>query len=221
MELYKSTFNAFLDYLNKHGYPESSLAIEYPVGKYRVDLAVIDPATKEPMAFFEIKGKKDEQAINFGRQQMKTILKAASNKSIPAYLVFAHQGNSQFEIQKIDIDFKDSINKINGEPILSDLIDFNVLRSSRYNSMVAEKKSDKEVMSISIWVLSWILALLLIALLIMDFVSYIEVKLNHLFLIAGVVALLILPFIKRLRVADFEIEMLESKFKKNKQKENS
>ena len=42
MELEKDTLRALIAYLTAHGYPPESLAIEYPIGKYRVDLAVID-----------------------------------------------------------------------------------------------------------------------------------------------------------------------------------
>lgn len=40
-KLEQDTLIALIEYLKEHGYPESCLAIEWPVGKYRVDLAVL------------------------------------------------------------------------------------------------------------------------------------------------------------------------------------
>jgi len=58
MELEKNTFEALIKYLKAHGYPDSSLAIEYQADKkHRIDLAIIDPETNLPIQIFEIKSK--------------------------------------------------------------------------------------------------------------------------------------------------------------------
>ena len=56
MEREESTLHRLIDYLLAHGYPEESLAIEFPIGRrFRADIAVVDPRTRLPVAIFELK----------------------------------------------------------------------------------------------------------------------------------------------------------------------
>jgi molybdopterin-guanine dinucleotide biosynthesis protein A len=98
METEKDTLNALLGYLEQHGYPKDSLALEYKAGNFRVDLAVIDPKTDILIQIFEIKNKKDEQAINDARLRLKSILTALKSSGIPAYLVFPKDTPPFFEV---------------------------------------------------------------------------------------------------------------------------
>ncbi|MCK5708754.1 MAG: hypothetical protein KAI43_13990 [Candidatus Aureabacteria bacterium] len=75
MELEKNTFEALVNYLKSHGYPESSLAIEYKAGKrYRIDLAIIDPETNIPIQIFEIKSKDNRSIREFGKRQFRVAI---------------------------------------------------------------------------------------------------------------------------------------------------
>jgi len=207
-----SIFNELINYLIERGYPPSSIVMDWPVGKYRVDLAIIDPESKEPMAIFEVKEHKNSSTMQSGYHQLRKYIKAMGNKSVLTYLVFSVEGEKPFQIKKVDIyntysQFEDYAE------ILSDIISFNILQNSRLNSIIAEKKNERDRVSLWVWGLSWALAIIIAILLVMDLLGFIMIETNHLILLAGIVALVMFPFIKRLRITDFEFEMLLTKRK--------
>jgi len=71
-KLEKDVLKALIDYLIAHGYPEASLAIEWPIGKYRADLIMVDPDTRAPVAIFEVKRQRTPQNEKFGRTQIES-----------------------------------------------------------------------------------------------------------------------------------------------------
>ncbi|MHB9095478.1 MAG: hypothetical protein ACYC21_12480, partial [Eubacteriales bacterium] len=87
------------------GYPEKSLAIEWPVGKSRVALAVIDLYTGEPIALFEVKGIKSTKNDSTGKAQLKKYLYTLRNLNIQTYLVYRREGVPPFEVQRIKFDW--------------------------------------------------------------------------------------------------------------------
>lgn len=102
MELRKNTLAALVNYLIEYGYPEKSLAVQWPVGKSKVDLAVIDLYTEEPIALFQVTGKKSVDNENMGKAQLKKYLYTLRKLNIPTYLVYSREGDPPFEVEKIE-----------------------------------------------------------------------------------------------------------------------
>jgi hypothetical protein len=89
-ELEKDTLEKLIEYLKSHRYSDSSLAIEYNIGKYCFGLVVIDTETNIPMQEFEVKSMRDEMIKEFGKRQLEKYLKELKT-NVPAYLVFSKQ----------------------------------------------------------------------------------------------------------------------------------
>jgi hypothetical protein len=102
MELAKGILKALLDYLIAHGYPQNTFAVEYQIGQFRVDLAIIDPETDIPIQIFEIKPDKNEHSRELGRKQLENFL-TELKQSIPAYLVFPKESEPYFEIEPYQV----------------------------------------------------------------------------------------------------------------------
>jgi hypothetical protein len=140
------------------------------------------------------------------------------NKSVSTYLVFSVEGARTFQINKVDI-YNTYSKSEEYTDMVSNIISFNILQNSRLNTIIAEKKNECEKVSLWVWGLCWALAIMIAILLIMDFMAFISIKTNHLILLAGIVGLILFPFIKRLRITDFEFEMLLTKNKENESME--
>ncbi len=73
-------FNEFIRYLINHGYPKSSLALEWSMEKYKADLAVLDIETNEVIALFFIKNKKSLGNLHHEKEQFKNMVIAMGKK---------------------------------------------------------------------------------------------------------------------------------------------
>ena len=140
MQLEKNTFEALINYLKVHGYPETSLAIEYQVdAKHRVDLAIIDPESNLPIQIFEIKSKDTKQIKEFGKQQLKTYLNALKTKDLPAYLVFPASNEPYFRIERISFEDEENINIIDTKNYTNyDLLNFSMQKQSRLSRKIED-----------------------------------------------------------------------------------
>ncbi len=139
MGLEKSTFNLLIDYLKAHGYPEESFSIEHPISEnLRVDLAIVDPITREVLMVFEIKSKKSHSTERFGRTQIESFRRALG-KGIPYYLVFPPTVNTSVpEIVRITFEDED-LNLVSEFP--EEVLEYYSLRKARTNSVIAGKKA--------------------------------------------------------------------------------
>lgn len=209
-------FNEFIQYLINHGYPKSSLALEWSMEKYKADLAVLDIETNEVIALFFIKNKKSLGNLHHEKEQFKNMVIAMRKKNIPTYVVnLESRGN--FYIEKVsmnEVEFQP--NKIFTYNISDQFISYEILKNSRQNALVKEKMEEQEGVSLWIWYLSWTIALALIIFLIIDLIGNICLETKHLILLGGISGFLLFPFIKKLRIANFEIEMLKNKSESQK-----
>ncbi|NLT46250.1 MAG: hypothetical protein GXX80_12180 [Thermotogaceae bacterium] len=139
MELEKSTFNQLLKYLKSHGYPEESFSIEHSVGNgLRVDLAIIDPLTKEVLSIFEIKNKRKPSTESFGRNQIEAY-RETLDKGIPCYLVFPPiPGTNTPEIVRVTFD-DENLNSVSESP--QEVLEYYSMRKARTNSIIVDKKA--------------------------------------------------------------------------------
>ncbi len=110
MELERDTLTYLIGYLKKHGYPEDGFAVEYKIGDYQVDLAIIDPVLKIPVILFELKSGPEGRIRKMGIEQLKRIRGKYTN--VPLYLVYPKDRKPFFEIERVFLDeYKTTNNK--------------------------------------------------------------------------------------------------------------
>lgn len=207
-KLEQDTLIALIEYLKEHGYPESCLAIEWPVGKYRVDLAVLDPDTKEPVAIFELKNRRTNEIEMLGKKQLATFLNAMGKTNLPAYLVYGSSGDPPFEIQRVkfkEAESKDIVTTFSAESIPT----FNTLKISNRNFKIAETREKlNEIIDKYFFVVCFICAFSLILVLYGTLFKKILVSTQDLILIGATVALILLPFASKIKFLGLEFERL-------------
>lgn len=204
MEKRGGTLRALIDYLMSHGYPPESLAIEYPSGCRRADLAVVDPETSELVAVFELKRERNPQSEKFGRQQLRSYLREVGNPAVPTYLVFDKVGSPPFEIVRIRLGSEEEA----VPPAAVAPPDFGVLQHSRRSSVVAEKKREKRRALDAFLITCWICALACLVVLVFDVSTSFEMSEKQLVLFGSVVALILIPFARKLKILGVEFERL-------------
>lgn len=208
--LYQETFNAFINYLKTHGFPESSLAIEMPVGNnFQVDLAIIDPETKIPISLFEFKDSPKNR--KFGEMQLASFLGALGNPDIPTFLVFEGNEQKPFVIERVYFSKDKKNDNLREELKLADLPDYKILRESAKNLDVNRKKRDQEKTLDVFKIVCWIMAGILFIGVIFDIVKVITINANQLALIGATVALIIIPFASKLKLLGMEFERIMDK----------
>lgn len=205
MEREKETLKSFIDYLVAHGYPESSIALEYPIGKHRADLAVVDHDTKEPIAIFEFKQRKTQNAVKFGKLQLSTLSASLATANVPTYLVFGQDGPQPFEIERIETEEK---GKKAQETTPDELLDYKILKKSRINTAVAEKKKERKNAFDWFWAACWICAVAVITLFILDIRKKLVLNSSQLTLLGVSIALILVPFASKLKILGVEFERL-------------
>lgn len=100
----------FFEYLISIGFPQSSVIYEpifQPIGeakKYRPDFALVDPATKEPLAIIEIKGRNDPNALLRALKQLNTYLAALNDQTIRGYVVTPVESGDEFNFYTLGVD---------------------------------------------------------------------------------------------------------------------
>lgn len=208
MELEKDTLNALISYLQKHGYPPESFAVEFPIGKtgkYRADLAILDPDSKEPIALFEVKQQKTPATEAMGRRQLQLYVSALEVKSIPTYLVFVKEGIPPFEIVRISIP-EDESTKSQDETATAQIPTFEILTKSGHNLVLQAKKKEHKKRVEQFTAVCLILAALILGLLIADMIGPLSISAIHLTLVVILVGLVLVPYASKIKFAGVEFE---------------
>ena len=202
-KLEPDTLKTLIDYLIAYGYPESSLGIEWPIGKYRADLVIVDPDTKEPVAIFEVKSRRTPQSEKSGKSQIESFLKALGNTSVPAYLVFGSEGAPSIEIQRISFGDEDVQNT---ERIFSaeSILDFTTLTKSRRNIMIAETNNERKRVVDRFFIVCWVCGVAI------GLILLFRIPLSglDLILIGAMICLILLPYASKLKFLGLEFERL-------------
>lgn len=214
-KLEQDTLIALIGYLKEHGYPESSLAIEWPAGKFRVDLAVVDTNTKEPIAIFELKNQKTKETEKLGKKQLANFLNAMGKTNVPAYLVYSSI-EAPFEIQRVNFEEEELENGVatfSAESIPT----FTTLRSSKRNFKIAETREEINRISDKYYfVVCGICAFSLILVLYGNLFKKLSVSSQDLVLIGATMALILLPFASKIKFLGLEFERLTKEEKAEK-----
>lgn len=213
MELEKDLLNALVSYLQKRGYPIESFAIEFPVdkkGRRRVDLAILNPDTQQPIALFELKQRRTPSTETTGRRQLETYLSALEVKSIPTYLVFSRIGTPPFEIVQVSIP-EEEITEAQEEAKFAEIPSYEVLVSSERNvSLPLKKKAYKRQVD-GFTAVSLILAAFVFGLLIAVLRRQLSISAIELTLLVIFVGLVLLPWASRIKFAGIEFERMKKR----------
>jgi hypothetical protein len=213
MELERDTLDKLIEYLKEHGYPESSFAIEYKIGKQRIDLAIIDPDTKIPIIVFEVKSRKNRQSIDFGKKQLESYLRSLPDSSVPAYLVFPKEEAPFFEVQRLQFDSE--TNKIIEESVFDKSeLDFNMHKQSRISERIEKNQKDRTSTIDKFKWISWILAVIILAIGILNKLKIFTIDTTDLAILGAGIGLIILPFANKLKFLGMEFERFEMTKKK-------
>ncbi|MDR6966364.1 hypothetical protein J2X31_000357 [Flavobacterium arsenatis] len=210
MELEKDTLKKLIEYLKAHGYPENSFAVEYKIGNFRVDLAIIDPETKIPILLFEIKSQNNNLNIKFGRNQLLKYLTDLGDSTVPTYLVFPIPYNPFFEIKRLYFNVENE--QIVEKTVLDETeFDFIMQKRARISERVEKNQKKTEDTIDNFKWFCWGLALLILFIGILKKFKVIDIDATDLALGGALFGLVILPFASKLKFLGMEFERFEKK----------
>lgn len=206
--------NRFIKRLEEVGFPEDSIVSEYKVMVNNIcrviDIAIIDPVTNTVLSIFEIKlqiNKKSEQKLIENAQvDLLKSLNLLHNNNIHAYIVIVKE-DGNFTIFPFEVG-KNGNRIVFSAVALENIIPFSVLRNkSRANAI---KKTSSEIKRTTDWfkITCWICAIISIILAILDNLKYITISNIQLALFGVAIALIIMPFSKKLKILGVEFERL-------------
>lgn len=208
--------HGFIKKIEEMGFPKNSIVYEYGVtiGTMRgaIDLAIIDPVTNCVLSIFEMKVTKEnkplKQLLESAQNQLLEYIKQLPNSDIPAYVVIAKE-NCGFEIFPFEID--ESGSRVLFPAIsLQSIIPYAVLSTkSRANAI---KETSLKIKKNIDWfkIACWICATISIVLAILDNLKIITISSTQLALFGVAIALIIMPFSKKLKILGVEFERLIS-----------
>ncbi len=210
----------FFEYLLKKGYPRDSISFEPRLGdRHRPDFAITDPATDQRLAYFEVKGqiRSDRQVNAF--EQIKKYAEAARPSGSSVYL--ASLAKSPTLDEPFDFYYVNKDNSVEALP--RELFPtFNSLAADVLAGRKANLESSREQTRDHFQIVCWILAVVVLALAIADFVcdqKAIElIDATRLTLLGIVVALIVIPFAQKFKVMGIEYERFVRQLKDEKKK---
>ena len=207
MQLEQEVLRKLIDYLKGHGYPEESIAIEYKIGPFRADLAVIDPNGGLPIQIFELKGKKHPQQRRFGIQQLRAFAEHVDTPDIPTYLVFPRIEDPGFEIERVYLkSARPSDEYVAESQTAIQTLNFDGQRNARYfekgQDLTQQKKDTRNRMLL----VSWLAAPAVLALGVLNYLRILSLSATDLTLLGATLGLLLIPFASKLKMLGIEFE---------------
>jgi len=207
MERDEDLLISLINFLLAHGYPKDSLAMEWPIGgKYRVDLAVIDPDTNKAVALFELKRKETEESLSMAYKQLLSYSKALGVETVPLYAVFGKKGDPPFNIYYLQ---KEKTKERDLQPYqVKKVPDFSIFKSSKVRQAISQTAAKRATVFNWFQFVCWIMALIVAVLLALNFLKKLEISPEQLTLICVIVALIITPFASELKILGIEFKRL-------------
>ena len=215
MELYRNTADLFINYLKRHGYREECIALEYGNKQYAIDIAILARDMITPIAIYEIKGKKTEQSIQFGLEQLK---RAANNleNNVSCNLVFGDERNLGFEV--IDV----TKNVYNNEPInipeimkstrQENPVSYNNLQAGATSKVIQKNLSKKQKKIDNIKWFCWLLfPIISVALLVLDAIGVYKITTLRIAVVGACVVVVLIPFFSEISLKDVTLKRIGGK----------
>jgi len=193
------------NFLIEHGYPEDSIILEWKITeRYRVDMAIIDNKSKKPIALFEFKRQKQSQSENMAIEQLKQYAEALGDSTIPLYVVFGSDQPPGFELFFLTEEDGNEILKT-----IPQFPPFTYFKNSFISKLLSKKEKEKTDTYNWFQIICWILAFLVALLLFFDFMGCLEITTERLGIIAVIIALVVFPFARKLKILGVEFERLQ------------
>lgn len=210
----KEFLRCFIKKLEEVGVPQNSIASEYAlkIGTMHgvIDIAIIEPVTNSILSIFEIKVQRESRPQNklleMAQQQLLAYINLLQNPNIPAYVVIG-KSNSEFEIFPFEID-ESGRRALFPATSIENIIPYSVLSNKSRSKAIKETSS--EIKRTIDWfkIACWGCASISIILAILDNLKYITISSTQLALFGVAIALIIMPFSKKLKILGVEFERL-------------
>lgn len=213
----KDFLNFFIKKLEEIGFSRDSIILDYKLKNDSlvgyVDIAIIEPITNNILSIFEIKvqqkNQNQSQLLEIEKKQLLKYINLLNNQNILAYLVVV-KNYDDFEIFPFEVDEK-------GErtffPSISieNITPYNIL--SNKNRVDAIEKATSEIKKTTDWfkITCWVCATILAILAFLDGIKYISISNTQLVLFGAIIALVIMPFSRKLKILGVEFERLIDK----------
>jgi hypothetical protein len=191
-----------IDFLIQHGYPARSIVAEYPLGTFRPDITIIDPTTGKPTAFFEVKAG----PLPPGKAVRQMAAYAATGLDLPVYLVTPTdrgEGLRIFKYQGPDAPLAEA-------PVP----DFQLLANRYLQEAVKTNREKQHQTTTTFKVVCWILAAITGAVFVLELLGHLDLDADQLALFGVFIALVILPFVGKLKLLGVEYEALKAEASK-------
>jgi hypothetical protein len=203
----------FIQELINAGYPEKAIVTEYEISDNSstnvFDVAVFDLTTNELLSIFEFKLRSQLSDMqlkpeDFGRMQL--CLNRLKNTKIQAYFVIVDTAN-EFKIFKFQNDGDDK-GKLTSPIAINDITPYSVLCNKSRVVTIKNKRKKYENAIDLFAIICWACALLLICITVLDLLGCLSISTAQLGLIGAAIALIIMPFSKKLKVLGIEWERM-------------
>ncbi len=222
--LEREFLNVFIQKLIEAGFPQSSIAVEYKLhnnpSSVIIDIGIVDLITNELLLIFEIKvlheKRSCDQLKRMAQMQLLNYINQIGNPRIPVYLVVA-KSSTDFEIFPFQLD-EDGKRVFLPAVSIKDLMSYSILSNGSMSAAIEIKA--KEIKQTTDWfkIICWLCAILAVALAVLDNLKIITINSTQLALIGVAIALLIMPFSKKLKILGVEFERLTAEKKDSKSK---
>lgn len=217
-EIYRNTTKIFIEYLLAHSYPQSSIVMEWGNGKCAIDIAILGDDQRTPVAFYEIKGRKNPESMKRGIQQLR---RACSMLSISAScsLVFSKNDAPFFEVVDISdiVHTNEELGKDQLERIMmlhqdDEPVPYAHIQSGASSKAIAHKEQKREEALDSMKKLCWIFfPIMTLFILFLDAYKIYELTSLRLIVIGAIVVIILLPFFNEISIKDFSFIRKEHK----------
>lgn len=189
--------------LRKKGYNPATFRNEWHQDGQIFDLAIIDTQTTELLALFEIKLQSAVIVTSHDlRASLEKYANIATKHDVPLYLVSATEGKSNFSINLVTPQTRQSELPIIVDISTEQFPSFDELRSK----IISEKRRETlDAFSKISYFFSFLTGLLLIV----DLVGLISMTPSRLALLGVSIGLILLPKANRLKILGFEFERLK------------
>jgi hypothetical protein len=194
--------DAVRDRLKLADFPQEYIVRDWSVGrKYRADMALLDPVSRAPVAVIELRKDLDEDSIRTARKELESFADAIGNPGVRQYIGTLERGTVRlFKVpREVAAATKEDL-------IPAKLPAFDHLVSTARAAMVSDKRvQHRERGDLFKWV-CWAMALLVVAVLVVDAFGWYTLNEARLALIGAAAALVVIPFASRLKMLGVEFE---------------
>lgn len=207
----------FVQKLISAGFPENTIAVEYQMpnihARAMIDVAIVDLITNKILLMFEIKKGGNESAYKKakenGERYLLHYISLLKDSTIPVYLVIT-KGSEDFDILPFEIekDEKDEKRILKSAIPIDNLTSYTVLSNKSIISTIATNSVEIKKNIDGFKIVCWICAGIAIILAGLDIFKIITLSNTQVALIGVAIALVIMPFSKKLKILGVEFERL-------------